>query len=144
MLSTIAPRPRLTVATHFPTSDATVACALQSLQQHCPVYQGNRLPRGTDPSAARVTWSFDRMVITVADEGILEQRAVVDDFAGFATFQLPAGTSMDGTGYNPPKYACIDSETGRIVGDPYAQIDQSTAIAPCGPDGDCRYRPDGY
>jgi ribonuclease Z len=144
LLSTISPRPRLTVATHFPTSDATVACALQSLQQHCPVYQNNHFPFGADPNIARVTWSFDRLVITVAEEGILEQRAVVDEFSGFATFQAPPGTSMDGTGYNPPKYACIDSDSGQTVGDPYAQIDQSTAIPPCAADGECRYNPDGY
>lgn len=144
LLSTISPRPRLTVATHFPSADDTVACALNSIQAHCPVYQGNLRPPGIAPEAARVTWSFDRMVITVAQDWIAEQRAVVEEFGFSATTQLPPGTSYAGEGFNPPKYACRDSATGELVGDPYAQIDQSTAIAPCDPDSQCRYSPDGY
>lgn len=142
LLSTISPRPRLTVATHFPSADDTVACALRSLRAHVPAYQGNRAP--SIGQATRVTWSFDRMVITVSKNAIVEQRAVVQEFRYSPTIQFPPGVGIGGAGFNPPKYACVDSVTGQLVGDPYAQIDQSTAIEPCDPDGICRYHPDGY
>jgi ribonuclease Z len=142
LLSTIVPRPRLTVANHFSTQDDTVECALKSLREHCPVYRGNLPPEWARPDAARVTWSFDGMVITISKDQILEQQGVVEEFGFQATLQPPAGSDGD-PHYNPPKYSCVNAE-GEIVGDPYAQIDESTAIAACGPDGHCRYNPDGY
>jgi ribonuclease Z len=132
LLSQIDPRPRLTVATHFPAADDTVACAMKSVMEHCNVVQGR------DPTpeehAARITWSFDCMVITVSKDQILEQRGVVSDFEWSATVQQVPGAK------NPPKYRTEDGQ-----GDPYAQIDQTTAIQPCDCEtGACNYRADGY
>jgi ribonuclease Z len=130
LLSQIDPRPRLTVATHFPVADDTVACAMKSVMAHCNVVQG-RDPKPKE-DAARITWSFDLMVITVSKDRILEQRGVVSDFEFNFTLQEVPGKP------NPAKYS-----DGNGVGDPYAQIDRSTEIEPC--DGEtCHYRPDGY
>jgi ribonuclease Z len=130
LLSQIEPRPRLTVATHFPVADDTVECAMNSVRQHCPdVYQGNDAQDGT-----RITWSFDLMVISVSKDQILEQQGVISDFNTCATVQPAPGT------LNPAKYRDEDGN-----GDPFAQIDQSTAIEPCDCDtGECNYRADGY
>lgn len=141
MLSRIHPRPRLTVATHFPTADDTVACAMRSLQEHGPVYMGNNTSHTAD--AARVTWSFDRMVITVSKDRILEQRGAVEEFGFQATYQPPPETYDNPDGFETPKYHYA-SQTGGTAGDPYAQIDTTTAICPCGPDGECNFREDGY
>jgi len=131
LLSRIEPRPRLTVATHFPVSDDTVACAMKSVAQHCNVVQG-RDPKPKE-KAARITWSFDCMVITVSRDRILEQRGVVSDFEWNYVPQPVPGVR------NPAKY----SKNG--VGDPYAQIDESTAIPACDCEtGECNYRADGY
>jgi ribonuclease Z len=132
LLSQIEPRPRLTVATHFPVADDTVECAMKSVMEHCSVHQGND-PGPAD--AARLTWSFDLMVISVSKDRILEQQGVVSDFSTCATMQpIPSGQK------NPAKYR---DEAGN--GDPFAQIDQSTAIEPCDCDtGECHYREDGY
>ena len=135
LLSQIEPRPRLTVATHFPVADDTVECAMNSVMQHCNVYQRND-PQFPDPppqDAARITWSFDLMVISVSKDQILEQQGVVSDFATSATVQQFPGTPL------PAKYSDEDG-----YGDPYAQIDESTAIQPCDCDGNCNYRADGY
>jgi ribonuclease Z len=132
LLSQIEPKPRLTVATHFPVSDDTVECAVKSVMEHCNVVQG-RDPKPKE-DAARITWSFDLMVITVSKDRVLEQRGVVSDFEFNFTVQPVPGVR------NPAKYR---DESGK--GDPYAQIDESTAIQPCDPDtGACNYRPDGY
>jgi ribonuclease Z len=132
LLNQIVPRPRLTVATHFPVADDTVECAMNSVRQHCSdVYQdpGNNPQNGT-----RITWSFDLMVITVSKDRILEQQGVISDFNTCATVQQVYGTR------NPAKYR---DENGN--GDPYAQIDETTAIQPCDCDtGACNYRADGY
>jgi ribonuclease Z len=135
LLSQIEPRPRLTVATHFPVADDTVECAMNSVMQHCNVYQRND-PQYLDPppqDAARITWSFDLMVISVSKDQILEQQGVISDFATSATVQQFPGTPL------PAKYSDEDGN-----GDPYAQIDESTAIQPCDCDGNCNYRADGY
>jgi ribonuclease Z len=135
LLSQIKPRPRLTVATHFPTSDDTVACAKKSLREHCKVVQG-RDPKPKE-DAARITWSFDCMVITVSKNRIIEQRGMVSDFEYSAT--AVGVPPVDGV-MNPAKYS---DDKGN--GDPYAQIDRSTEIEPCDCDsGECRYRTDGY
>jgi ribonuclease Z len=130
-LSQINPRPRLTVATHFPVADDTVECALNSVLKHCNVYQGN----GTPPNdAARITWSFDLMVITVSKDTILEQRGKVSDYGFSPMVNLPTGTA------NPPKYHNPDGTMN-----PYAQIDQTTEIPDCDCDTNaCNYREDGY
>jgi ribonuclease Z len=133
LLSQIDPRPRLTVATHFPVADDTVACALNSVQEHCPVVQGNVIPpEGT----ARMTWSFDLMVITVSRDEIVEQKGYVSDFGFTPWANLPTTTAY------PPKYH--DSSNN---GDPFAQIDQSTEIPACDctvTPNKCNYRGDGY
>jgi ribonuclease Z len=133
LLSQIEPRPRLTVATHFPVSDDTVECAMKSVMQHCSVVQG-RDPKPKE-DAARITWSFDLMVITVSKDQILEQKGVVSDFE-YNSMPQP----VPGTRNIPAKYS---DESG--AGDPYAQLDRSTEIEPCDPDsGECNYRVDGY
>ena len=142
LLSQINPRPRLTVATHFPVADDTVACAMKSVEDHCKVYQGNgRGPKG----AARITWSFDLMVITASKDKILERRGDVSNYGFSPTVNLPPPPATP----NTPKYwAYAVNEDGSInynkkVGNPYAQIDTSTAIPDC--DGNtCNYRDDGY
>jgi ribonuclease Z len=131
LLSQIEPKPRLTVATHFPVADDTVQCAMKSVLEHANVVQG-RDPKPKE-AAARMTWSFDLMVLTVAADKITEQRGVVSDFEYSATIQPVPGVR------NPAKY----NQGG--VGDPYAQIDESTAIPACDCEtGVCNYRTDGY
>jgi ribonuclease Z len=131
LLSQINPRPRLTVATHFPVSDDTIACALESIHQHCGDI-------GTDISKLGeygLTWSFDLMVIRVkAGNGIskpdIQQfRATVLDY-GFSPIVQPAPGRT-----NPPKYHNPDGSM-----DAYAQIDLSTAVLA----GDDTYCKDGY
>lgn len=130
LLSLIEPRPRLTVATHFPVADDTVACAMESVKQHCNVYQGEPLPEdGKNP--ARITWSSDLMVIKVTKEEIVELKGEISDYEFCATVNLPEGTPY------PAKY----SKNG--IGDPYAQIDISEQIPSC-EKGKCNYRDDGY
>jgi ribonuclease Z len=132
LLSLIDPKPRLTVATHFPVADDTVACAKKSVMEHVNIVQG-RDPKPKE-NAARITWSFDLMVITVSEKEIVEKRGVVGNF-GFGSIAQP----IPGTP-NPPKYANADGTQN-----PYAQIDQDTAILPCDCDtGACHYREDGY
>jgi len=131
LLNQINPRPRLTVATHFPVDDETVECATKSVQDHCNIFQGNGpLPQG----AARITWSFDLMVITVSKDQIIEQLGDVSDFSNPAKSNLPSGDP------NPAKYHDANGK-----GDPYAQIDRSTEIPDCDKDTNtCNYRDDGY
>ncbi len=131
LLGQINPRPRLTVACHFPVDDETVGCAMESVQAHFPnetVYRGNDAPR----NAVRITWAFDRLVITVSKDKILEQIGDVSDFSN------PAKTNLPSDDPNPPKYR---DQNGN--GDPYAQIDRSTEIPSCNGDS-CNYREDGY
>ena len=129
LLSQIHPRPRLTVATHFPVADDTVACALKSVNKHCPDIGTDITQLGQYP----LVWSFDLMVIRVfagnPKPEILRRRAEVLEFGFSPVAQLPDSE------LNPPKYHDADGN-----GDPYAQIDQSAAIA----SGDDTYCPDGY
>ncbi|WP_295388718.1 hypothetical protein [uncultured Thiodictyon sp.] len=138
LLSQVEPRPRLMVATHFPTADDTVACAMKSVQEHCKVFQGN--DPNPETGAARITWSFDRMVISVFPDRILEQRGEVQEFGFTATPQLPPGGLM---ALKTPKYHYAD-KFGVIAGNPYAQIDLSTGIPACNCDHTCNFREDGY
>jgi ribonuclease Z len=114
LLSQIDPKPRLTVATHFPTSDDTVYCAMNSLAQYVdPAWLGD--------IGDKVTWSFDRMVISAyANRKEIEQRrGEVLDFGASPVVRL------DVDDLAPPKYA---DENG--AGDAYAQIDQDEAYQP--------------
>ncbi|MGD9505252.1 MAG: MBL fold metallo-hydrolase [Syntrophobacteraceae bacterium] len=135
LMTRINPRPRLTVATHFPVADDTVACAMNSVQEHFPnndVYQGNTAPDGLRDDPIRMTWSFDLMVITASKDTIIEQQGYVSNFGFSPSVNLPSGTPY------PPKY---HDENGD--GDPYAQIDRATEIDSC-ENGACNFREDGY
>jgi ribonuclease Z len=146
LLSLINPRPRLTVATHFPVANDTVACAMESVQEHFPnavVYQGNNnAPCPTKShrnNPVRITWSFDNMVINVSKDQIVEQQAVVSDFSFSPWENYP----VPPTNMNPPKY--WHYVNGQEVSNPYAQIDLTTEIPACICNtGPCNYNDDGY
>lgn len=129
LLSLIEPKPRLTVATHFPTADDTVACALNSVKQHVPTVV-------VDKNNGNFVWSFDLMVLKVfandPTRRIEQYRAEVNDYGFSPVFELP-------TDQNVPKYHDASKK-----GDPYAQIDTRTAIPQEDKDGNCNYREDGY
>ena len=114
LLGQIDPKPRLTVATHFPTSDDTVHCAMTSLAQYVD-------PEWLGDIGDKVTWSFDRMVISayVGSRRIEQRRGEVLDFGVTPIVRL------DDENLAPPKYA---DENG--VGNPFAQIDQQEAYQP--------------
>jgi len=125
LLSQIKPRPRLTVATHFPVANDTVACALKSVKAHCPWVV-------MDKDEGNFVWSYDLMVLRVTKNKILQLRGDVSKAEFSATYNPPEGEP------NKPKYHTIKG-----AGDPYAQIDLSTEIPAC-EDGKCNYRDDGY
>jgi ribonuclease Z len=116
LLSTIEPKPRLTVATHFPVADDTVASALQSVSNHCP-----GIKMGKD-----LVWSFDLMVLRVFPDRIEQRRAVVSDYAFNPPVQLNGGTK-------PPKYS-----------NAYLQIDMSTSLSRTNEDGSVNWNENGY
>jgi ribonuclease Z len=122
ILSQIEPKPRLTVATHFPTADDTVASAFKSVTNHCPNVQMGR----------DIVWSFDLMVLRVFPDRIEQRRMAVSDYS----FNPPV--QIDGTTC-PPKY-----NDGNGNGNPYAQIDASASISPTNADGSVNFRIDGY
>ncbi len=120
ILSQIVPKPKLTVATHFPVADDTVASALASVQAHTNVVLGTDL-----------VWSFDLMVLRVFPDRIEQCRADVSDYAFTPYPQMPPGMMT-------PKY-----NDGYGHGDPYAQIDTNAAI-PAVQGGVTNYSLDGY
>lgn len=120
ILSQIQPKPRLTVATHFPVADDTVASALQSVQAHTNVVFGKD-----------IVWSFDLMVLRVFPDRIEQCRAAVSDFSFNPPVQIPKGMML-------PKY------NDGANGDPYAQIDTTSQISSTNADGSTNYRLDGY
>lgn len=124
LLSQINPRPRLTVATHFPVANDTVACALKSVQAHCPDIQ---------KIGPELIWSFDLLVLRVTKEKIMQLRAVVPEFGYSPVVHMPSSTM------NPPKYSTADGKP-----DPFAQIDRTTEIPATDAQGNCNYRDDGY
>ncbi len=129
MLSQILPRPRLAVATHFPTADDTVACALRSVQAHCPDIK---------KEGDRLVWSFDRMVLRIFPDQILQCRAVVNDFS----FNPPIPQSQMHQDIYAPKYHTTDGKSA-----PRAQLDTTTQILSTeegGDNGQPTYRKDGY
>ena len=121
LLSQIEPRPRLAVATHFPVSDDTVDCAMQSVRKHVP---------GIGPLGEQLTFSFDGMVISAyAGNGkVTQRRAEVLDFGSLPVPQLYGAMSV-------PKY---HFENG--LPDPYAQIDRTHEIQA----GETTYCRSGY
>jgi ribonuclease Z len=137
LLGLITPRPRLTVATHFPVADDTVSCAMKSVQEHFPnelVYQGNNAPP-PKRNPVRITWAFDLMVINVSKDKIVERQAKVSDFTFSPWENYPEGYSDS---MNYPKYDYADGSEN-----PYAQIDTSTQLPDC-TFNSCNYRDDGY
>lgn len=123
LLSRINPRPRLTVATHFPVSDDTVACALQSLRHYCPDI---RWKQPYDPKFVYdITWSFDCMVLRVFPDRIEQYRAEVSDFS----FSAP------GLSYDDPLTAKYHDAHGKP--DATAQLDPNRREIPAGPDTYC-------
>ena len=81
LLGQIDPRPRLSVATHFPVSDDTVDCAMRSVRNHVPDI-GNL--------EEQLTFSFDGMVISAfAGSGkVTQRRAEVLDFGSLPVPQI--------------------------------------------------------
>lgn len=123
LMTQIDPKPRLTVATHFPVANDTVGCALKSVQEHWPEAELGK----------NIVWSFDLMVIKVNPSEIKVLRGTPSDYGFSPTWNGPlTGSPVT------PKYA--DSEGN---GDPYAQISQVTEIPSCGKNT-CNYRDDGY
>ncbi len=117
------PPPRLTVATHFPVADDTVASAFDSVKAHCP-----DIEMGKD-----LVWSFDLMVLRVFPDRIVQCRAVVSDYSFNPPVQLPPGLK-------PPKY-----RDDNDVGNPFAQIDPSAAIPAVNEEtGERNYSDDGF
>ena len=127
LLSQIRPRPRITVATHFPVADDTVSCALNSVRAHVPNITWSK---DYDPVHKNITWSFDLMVIRLfaGENRILQQVAKVSDFGFSPPVQIPDDML-------PPKYRDADNK-----GDPFAQIDLTTQIK----DGPNTFCSDGY
>jgi len=122
LLSQIEPKPKLTVATHFPTADDTVASAFNSVKAHC-----TNIVFGTD-----IVWSFDLMVLRVFPDRIEQRRAVVSDYAFNPPVQLSGGMK-------PPIY-----NDGKGNGDPYAQIDLSTSLSRTNANGTENWQLNGY
>ena len=121
LLSQIEPRPRLTVATHFPTTDDNVACALESVRSHVSDVV-------VDKNNGNLVWSYDCMVLRVFPDRIEQLRADVSDYT-YAAY--PAYTRYD---ILPPKYATSTD-----------QLELSTEIPPTDPDtGEYHYNSDGY
>jgi ribonuclease Z len=119
--------PRLSVATHFPTTDDTVACALRSVHAHVAEI---------DKVGEKLTWSYDCMIIRVFPDRIEQHRADISDYN---YSQLPTYTF-----YDPliPKYRTDEGE-----GDPYGQIDRTYEIQSTediNTPGVVTYRKDGY
>ena len=105
---------------------------MKSVQEHFPnavVYQGNTAPPQRTyikpEHPVRITWSFDLMVINVSRNQIVEQKAVVSDFA-FSPWENYPVPQAD---MNSPKY--WQPVGGNEVSDPYAQIDITTEIPAC-------------
>jgi ribonuclease Z len=77
LLSQVTPRPRLTVATHFPVADDTVACALNGVRTHVPDITWSP---AYDPEHHNIAWARDLMVLRVFEHDILQRKAKVSDF----------------------------------------------------------------
>ena len=122
LLSQINPKPRLSVATHFPTADKTVASAITSISNH---WSGVQF--GTN-----FVCSFDLMVLRVFPDRIEQRRAEVSRFSNCPPVRIPPDTLT-------PKYHDAEGKS-----DPYAQIDISSQITAKNPDDSENYREDGF
>jgi ribonuclease Z len=119
-LSQIDPRPRLTVIAHFPATDDTVKCAMNSVRAH--------FPKGGYPEFGKdIIWSTDLMVLSVkkGTQGkppqITQMMGNVSDY----TFSPP----LNYYSVKPAKYPT-----------PTAQLDTTNLILP----GDNTYCENGY
>ncbi len=130
LLSQLDPRPRLTVATHFPTTDDDVACALESVQKHItdkPIAWSQTY----DPEKKNLLWSYDGMVLRLftSNPNRVEQRRVV-----ISNYTVSPTPQYDYWDTLPPKYSTST-----------AQLDLTTQIEPTGaPDGKYHFDSDGY
>jgi ribonuclease Z len=115
LLSQINPRPRLTMATHFPVADDTVDCALKSVRSHVPDVTWNQV---YDPVHHNIAWARDLMVLRVFEHDILQRKARVSDFE-YCAMPEDTGTPAE------PKYA---GETDQI---------DTTNVIPAGPGTYC-------
>lgn len=122
LLSQINPKPRLSVATHFPTSDKTVASAVNSITNRCPeIIFGENF-----------ACSFYLMVLRVFPDRIEQCRAAASRFSNCPPVRIPQDTLT-------PKYHDVQGKS-----DPYAQIDISSQIPARNPDNSINYREDGF
>ena len=128
LLSEIKKRPRLTVPTHFPTTDDTVACALKSVRAHVPDI--GRL-------GEQIVWSYDLMVLRVYENRIRQHRAAVSDYS-----MVSHSESVPAEEQEVPKYWEYDAE-GNKVANPTGQIDPTYEI-PRVENGKENWRDDGY
>jgi ribonuclease Z len=122
LLSQIEPKPRLAVATHFVTSDDTVACAWESILKHFPV--ADETARTYPVYGTDFVVSFDLMVLKVTKDQILQLRGDVPKFGGFVN-------ASQYQNLKTPKYWkwSTDSQGKPIqAGDPTAQLELSTEI----------------
>jgi ribonuclease Z len=125
LLSQINPHPKLSVIAHFPVADDTVACALKSVQDHCPWVIWDK----HNPNVSNLIWSTDLMVLRVHDNHQIQQlKGKVSDLA----FNPPLNMPPD---QNTAKY-----HTKEGLMDPTQQLDQTTFIGP----GENTWCKDGY
>jgi len=130
LMSQISPRPRLTVATHFPTNDDNVLCALESVRNHCPDIKCYQPGEAGYPDDNELTWSYDCMVLRVYPNRIEQRRALISYYT-----------------YTPyPPYGYYDLLPAKYS-TPEAQLDRTTEIKSTedgGYHGQPTYRQDGY
>ncbi|GAO01666.1 hypothetical protein [Anaeromyxobacter sp. PSR-1] len=111
LVSRITPHPRLTVAAHFSVGDDTIACAKQSILNHCGdwIRWLGRQPLLGD-ERGYMTWAADRMVLSVTRRGIKQLRADVNAYAP-APLSAAQGTPL------APKYPSptSDIDTTRVI-----------------------------
>lgn len=132
LLSQISPRPRLTVATHFPTNDDNVFCARESVRNHCPEIKCLQPGEpGFKPDENELIWSYDTMVLRVYPDRIEQRKALI---SYYTYTPYPPYTYYD---LLAPKYA-----------NPEDQLDLTTEIKSTEEGGwqdqKTTYRQDGY
>jgi ribonuclease Z len=133
LLSQLNPRPRLTVATHFPTTDDNVYCALESVRNALVANNASPITWSRDYDAVNknMLWSYDGMVLRLFTDqpNRVEQRRIVMPAVSYDA--TPQYTYYD---LLPPKYPTATS-----------QLDLSTQIEPTGaPDGKYHFNSNGY
>lgn len=130
LLSQIHPHPRLTVLAHFPVANDTVACALNSVKNHCPWVVWNP----DDPNSSNIIWATDLMVVKVTKDKIEQFSGVVSDYVYGPNDNMPLPQELA-----TPKYHTKDGDM-----DPTAQLDLSTLIPQENADGTVNYCKNGY